>query len=93
MHHGLSIRFLVKGNAHHVNLAFESELVRCKTKGTAPLAGSSLGGEPRDTFTLVVVSLGHCTVGLMAPIRRDAFILIIDLGLGAQCLFQLGGSD
>ena len=88
VHHDLAVRLLVKGDAYHVDLAFQAEFMGGKGKGAAPLPGPGLGGEAFDAFPLVVIGLGHGAVGLVAAGRRDAFVLEIDFRLGAQGRFQ-----
>ncbi len=64
-----------------------------KGQGTAPLAGAGFGGQPFDPLPLVVIGLGHGTVGLVAAGGRNPFILKVNPGLGPQFFFQKIGAD
>ena len=88
LHHRFAVRFLVKADPHHVNLAFDPELRAGKSKGAAPLAGAGLGGHSLDAEDLVVVSLGNGGVGLMAARGTEAFVFKVDPCRCVQLFFQ-----
>ncbi len=69
MHHGFTVGFLVKRDAHHVNLAFKAEFLGGKGKGRAPLSGTGLGGKTFDTLFGVVIGLGNGGVWLVRSNR------------------------
>jgi hypothetical protein len=59
-----------------------------KRERAAPLAGPGFGGDLLDAENLVVVSLGHGRVGLVAARGAHAFVFKIDFGRGAQGLLK-----
>ena len=93
LHHDAAVRLLVVRGAHHVDLALEPEQRAGERQGAAPLAGSCLGGEPRDAGLLVVEGLGDGGVRLVGPGGGHRLVLVVDAGGRAEGALQPFGAD
>ena len=91
-HHHFAEGLLVKADAHHEDLALDPDQLAGKREGAAPLAGAGFGSQALDAELTVVIGLRHGRVGLMASGRRDALVLVIDLGRCAEGLLETTGT-
>jgi len=80
VHEHFAVRFLVKADLHHVDGAVHAKHAAGERQRAAPLAGAGFGGQAADPGLLVVVSLSHGCVRLMAAGRADAFVFVINMG-------------
>ena len=88
LHHEPPERLLVEADADHVDLAFQAEEAARHGERAAPLARAGLGRQPLDAELLVIISLRHGRVGLVAAGGRDALVLVVDFRGRAQRLLQ-----
>src|SRR6516225_6266585 len=84
LHQRLAVRLLLETDFDHIDAHIEAEYNACKGERRAPLAGTGLGGEPRDTGLLVVKGLGHRGVGFVTSGGAHPFVFVIDLGGGIE---------
>ena len=89
-HQRAAVGLLIVGHAHLEDGHVDAEQRAGEGERGAPLASAGLGGEPLDARLLVVPSLRHRRVRLVRAGRRDALILVVDLGRGAERLLQDG---
>ena len=78
LHHRLAVRLLVEAHPHHVHLDLQPEERARVGERRAPLPGSGLGGEARDSLLLVVERLRDRGVGLVAAGGAHALVLVVD---------------
>ncbi len=83
LHHHPPVGLLLVADADHVDLDFDVEEGAAEGERRAPLARAGLGGEPLDALPHVVVGLGDRRVGLVAPRRAGALVLVVYPG---RCL-------
>ena len=93
LHQRAAIGLLVEGDAHQEHGDLDAEQRTGEGERRAPLAGAGLGRELLDAGLLVVPGLRHRGVGLVRARRRDAFVLVVDLGRRAELLLQPARAD
>ena len=88
LHEHPAVRLLVVARPDHVDLDLEAEQRSGDRQGRPPLAGAGLRGEALDALLLVVEGLGDRGVGLVAPTRAHALVLVVDVRRGVEDLLQ-----
>ena len=90
--HDLSAEgLLLVADLHHVDLAVQAQVGAGHGQSRAPLAGTGLGGNALEALLLGVIGLGDGAVELVGAGSVVALKLVVDLGGGAQGLFQAVG--
>ena len=90
--HDLSAEgLLLVADLYHIHLAVQTQVCASHGQGRAPLAGAGLGGNTFEALLLGIIGLGNGTVQLVGAGGIVALKLVVDLGGGAQGLFQAVG--
>ena len=92
LHDAPAVGLLVVAHLHHIYGAVQAELLGRIAEGTAPLAGTGLGGDVGDSLLLGVIGLGQGGIQLVAAGGRNGLVLEIDVGRGAEGLLQFIGT-
>ena len=92
LHHDPAVRLLLVADPHHVDLALQPEHLAGERERRPPLAGSGLGRQALAAGLRAVEGLRHGGVRLVRPGGRDALVLVVDAGAGAQRLLQPAGA-
>ena len=91
LHHRPPVGLLVVAGPDHVDHALQPEQAAGHRQRRAPLAGAGLGHQPLDPGLLVRVGLGDRAVWLVRAGRRDALVLVVDLGRGIELALEAVG--
>ena len=86
--HRPAVGLLVVGDADHEHLAFELEHLTGERQRRAPLPGAGLGRELANPGLRVVERLRDRGVRLVRARRRDALVLVVDVGRRIQGPFE-----
>ena len=82
---------MLVADLYHIHLAVQTQVCASHGQGRAPLAGTGLGGNALEALLLGVIGLGDGAVELVGAGSVVALKLVVDLGGGAQGLFQAVG--
>src|SRR6516165_8949668 len=88
LHQRLAVRLLLEADFDHIDTHVETKHSARKGKCRAPLAGTGLGGEPRDASLFVVKGLGYRGVWFVAAGGAHPFVFVIDFGGGIERSLQ-----
>ena len=83
-----AVRLLVVRRPHHPDVHLEAEDPARERERRAPLAGSRLRRQARDTLLLVVVRLRDGGIRLVRARRRDALVLVVDARRSLERAFE-----
>ena len=84
-HAAVGLGFVGGADLPHLNVNVEHGAR--VAEGGSPLTSTRLGGEVLDAFDLVVVGLRQSGVGLVRADGAHTFVLVVDAGRSAKCLF------
>src|SRR5262249_300657 len=91
-HEDATVRFLMVGDLHHVDLALQpEEAARLRQRG-APLTGARLRGQTRDLLLLVVVGLRYRGVRAVTAGGTHALVLVVDPRRRVERLLEAAGA-
>ena len=92
LHQRPPVGLLIVGDPDHVDFDFEAEQRAGEGERRAPLPRAGLGRELGHALFLVVKSLGHGGVGLVAAGRADALVFVEDTGGRSERLLEPPGA-
>ena len=92
LHQRPPVGLLIVGDLDHVDLDFEPEQRASEGERGAPLPRPGFGRKLGDALFLIVKSLGHRGIGLVAPGGTDAFIFVEDAGRRSERLLEPPGA-
>ena len=88
VHEHPAIGLLLVADLDHIDIAFQAKQPARQRQGRTPLARARFSGEPFGAGDLVVISLRHGGVGLVAAGGAGAFVFVINVRRGLERLLE-----
>src|SRR5690606_17616450 len=93
VHQDFPVGFLVEADAHHVDVAVDPEMAASETQCGSPLTGAGFGDDAFYRGLFVVVRVRDGRIRLMRATGAGSFVLVVNLTICSECLFQVAGPD
>src|SRR5690606_12614829 len=93
IHQDFTVGLLIETDPHHVHFAVDAELAASKAQCRPPLARPGLRDDAFYASLLIIICLRNSCIGFVRAAWAAPFILVVDLTVGVECLFQVAGPD